>query len=218
MDRDRTVIYFLAVLLCAAVPAAVAVFTTDKLALHASLNAEHQPLGEWFFAWFTHLADGLVPTALALTILILRDLRSFLLLGGSCALSAIIVQVLKRQVFPGHDRPVKFLDVMPAMDWVQGIELHHHFSFPSGHSTAAFSMCLALAVIIGRPAWGFALALLASALAYSRVYLSQHFTEDVLAGAFLGAATTLALYHLLYKGRGSTKAWLDHRLRRQRNQ
>jgi membrane-associated phospholipid phosphatase len=46
-------------------------------------------------------------------------------------------------------------------------------------------------------------------MAYSRVYLSQHFTEDVLAGAVVGTCTGIAVYFLVYRGRWGRNAALD---------
>ncbi|MGH7411303.1 MAG: phosphatase PAP2 family protein, partial [Candidatus Methylomirabilis sp.] len=57
-------------------------------------------------------------------------------------------------------------------------------SFPSGHSVTAF----ALASVLSRtyPKGSFAFYLLASMVAFSRVYLASHFLSDVVAGAAVG--------------------------------
>lgn len=213
IQRAQAVRTFLATVACGALPPLIAVFTTDKLPLHEAINSRHVALFDFLFRWLTHLADGLVPTAIAIALLLWKDLRSGLMVGLSAGLSAIVVQFLKRSVFR-LDRPAEFLDAMPALDLVAGVDLHHHFSFPSGHSTAAFSTALALAVIIGRTGYAFAFALLACLIAFTRVYLSQHFTEDVLAGAALGCLTALGVYALLYRGRFSEGPWLDRSLLR----
>ncbi len=70
-------------------------------------------------------------------------------------------------------------------------------SFPSGHTAAVFSLMLCLTLIFNKKTWlspiFFVLAVLT---AYSRVYLSQHFAEDVLAGSLVGVAMTLFVYWL----------------------
>lgn len=218
MRITRSILAFLIVAVAFAVPALIAVWSTGQLELHGWMNRHHPGWADRFFAVFTHVADGLVPTGLALLLLAFKDVRSFLMMGLSCGLSAIVAQFLKRSVFADHHRPVKFQEQLPDLHWVQGIDLHHHFSFPSGHATAAFAMCLALAVIINRTSWGAALAFLAALLAYSRVYLSQHFTEDILAGAALGTVTALFVQHWLYAGKLSSKPWMDRRLFPAQNQ
>ena len=150
MRITRSIAAFLIVAVAFAVPALIAVMSTEQLELHGWMNRHHPYWADRFFAVFTHAADGLVPTGLALLLLAIKDVRAFLMMGLSCGLSAIVAQFLKRVVFADHHRPAKFQEQLPDLHWVQGIDLHHHFSFPSGHATAAFSMCLALAVIINR--------------------------------------------------------------------
>lgn len=206
--RERSLRNFLLAGLAMALPALVAEWRMDRFALHQAMNGFHTAALDALFPVITALADGWVPVGLSVLLLAV-SWRAFLMMGLSTGLSAILVQFLKQVVFPGHDRPSMFLDHMPGLPVVAGLDLHHHFSFPSGHSTAAFSMCLALAVVVGRPRPAVLLALAAGLMAYSRVYLSQHFTEDILAGAFLGCATGTLVYLLLYRGPWSLRAGLD---------
>ncbi len=206
--RERSLRTFLLVGLAMALPALVAVWRMDRFTLHLTVNNVHNALLDALFPVITAMANGWVPVGLSV-VLLAFSWRSFLMMGLCTGLSAILVQFLKQVVFPGHDRPSMFLDHMPGLPLVAGLDLHHHFSFPSGHSTAAFSMCLALAVVVGRPLPAALLALAAGLMAYSRVYLSQHFTEDILAGAFLGCATGTMVYFLLYRGPWSFRTGLD---------
>ncbi len=217
-DTRSIVRWFVGAWAFVAIIVGAVVLSTEQLALHASINATHRAWADAFFAHFTHVADGWVPTLLALLILFLRDLRAFLMVGLSCGLSAIVVQTLKRGVFADHHRPLLFKDQLGDMAWVQGIEQHSYFSFPSGHSTAAFSMCLALAVVLGRKQLVLPLFGLACVLAYSRVHLSQHFTEDILAGSAVGTFTAVAVHQVLYRSRWSQAAWLRKRVLAGQNQ
>jgi undecaprenyl-diphosphatase len=64
-------------------------------------------------------------------------------------------------------------------------------SFPSGHAATSFAAAVALVVAVPRLAplvFG-----LASAVAFSRLYVGVHYPLDVLAGAALGAAVATAL-------------------------
>jgi membrane-associated phospholipid phosphatase len=191
----------------------VLVLTTDRFALHVLMQPVHTPILDRSFSTITHLSDGIVPTILALILLYFGTMRSFLMMGLGCSFGALVTQGLKRGPFAHMDRPFMFQDALVDLPWVSGLELNHHFSFPSGHATAAFNMCFALAVLIPGRFRGIGFALLAGLLAYSRVYLSQHFTEDILAGAVVGTITSLLVYVLLYRSSYSTRAWLDRRLR-----
>jgi hypothetical protein len=59
-----------------------------------------------------------------------------------------VVQLRKQLVFPQVVRPSAFLEGMPELSLVTGVELHRHMSFPSGHMTAAFALCIGRAVVI----------------------------------------------------------------------
>jgi undecaprenyl-diphosphatase len=65
-------------------------------------------------------------------------------------------------------------------------------SFPSGHATTAFAAAVLLA--IWYPRWSGAFLGLAMLVALSRIVLGSHFPSDVLAGALLGSAVSLAAY------------------------
>lgn len=218
MQRTASVRWFLIVFMMFAIPALFMVSTMDRIDLHRAMHPLHSAVWDGFFRWSTHMADGLVPTFIALLLLLFKDLRTFLMMGLSCSLSALITQFLKHGPFSQSDRPAMFRDVLGDLHWVVDLELHNHNSFPSGHATAAYSMCLSLAVILARPGWGVLLSSLAAVLAYSRVYLSQHFTADILAGAVIGVVTTMFVYYWLYRSEYAKKSWLDRRIWRLQNQ
>jgi membrane-associated phospholipid phosphatase len=71
-------------------------------------------------------------------------------------------------------------------------------SFPSGHTSSAFSTAMSLSLIY--PKWYVAVPAFAwaSATGYSRMYLGVHYPTDVLAGAVLGAGTAW-LTHVINK-------------------
>lgn len=178
---------------------------TEKLALHAAINSGVLAFADGFFRVVTHVGDGLVPTLLALLFLVFCGIRPFLMMGLGCGLGAIVVQLVKRLILPDMDRPAMFRDQLPGMHWVAGIDWHHHNSFPSGHTAAAFGMCLALVVILGRRSAAVPLLLLAALIGYSRIHLSQHFTEDVFVGSLIGTAISYGVYRWLY--RPDAPAW-----------
>ena len=66
------------------------------------------------------------------------------------------------------------------------IEQQHDFSFPSGHTIASFEA--AGVIVLNNKKWGIASLVLASLIAFSRLYLYVHYPTDVLASVVLGFA------------------------------
>ncbi|HEC42791.1 MAG TPA: phosphatase PAP2 family protein [Bacteroides sp.] len=183
----------------------ILVLAIPKLQLHLLMNNNHTDVLDVFFKSVTWLGDGWFAVVFSLCFLFLR-FRYFLMLFLSFSISGLIAQFLKRIVFSGALRPAAFLDQMPGIDTVAGVELHHTMSFPSGHTTTAFAVLL-LAGLIFRNRMVFLTGIILSwAVAVSRVYLSQHFLADVLAGSVLGTLSALFFYWYF---QGLKPEWLD---------
>ena len=72
-------------------------------------------------------------------------------------------------------------------------------SFPSGHTTGAFSLMCFLSFMLParyRP-WGIVLFFIALMVAYSRLYLAAHFYEDAYVGSIIGGFGTLIIYTIM---------------------
>ena len=69
------------------------------------------------------------------------------------------------------------------------IERQHDFSFPSGHTIASFEA--AGVIVLNNKKWGIAALVLASLIAFSRLYLYVHYPTDVLVSIVLGFALAL---------------------------
>jgi membrane-associated phospholipid phosphatase len=72
-------------------------------------------------------------------------------------------------------------------------------SFPSGHSATSLGAMVALGFLF--PVLRVPFLILGMALAFTRLFLTNHFLSDVLVGAMLGAATSVLLYHHYYQER-----------------
>jgi undecaprenyl-diphosphatase len=124
-------------------------------------------------------AIGLVFLASARPSLVHIGLR----LAAGCTLAALIAQGLKRSL--NRPRPNVNIEGFEAL-----AENPDSFSFPSGHTAAAFGVAVALA---GEPGCAGPLSLLlATGIGLSRVYLGAHYPLDVLAGGVLGSLAGVA--------------------------
>lgn len=143
-----------------------------------------------------------------LTVIILMAVkyRYAVIVGLSNIIASIITQALKQTVFNDVVRPKKFFEGIQELYFVPGVENHLYFSFPSGHATCAFSLYFALALLVKNKALELSLFFVALLVGYSRIYLSQHFFEDVYAGSLIGICTTFIVYYLIQK---SNRNWMN---------
>jgi len=165
-------------------------FLGGKEDLFLLLNHDLGSSADFFFKYFTHAGDGIfwVPVALYF-IFYKRKLLPLVL--SAIILSTLLVQTGKKIIYPNEARPTAAIESTEQnnIHTVKGVTIHSNNSFPSGHTTTAFSLFLLGCLLLPyRYFWliGFTAALLAG---YSRVYLAQHFPLDVGAGIICACIT-----------------------------
>lgn len=84
----------------------------------------------------------------------------------------------------GRIRPCNVLENVHLL-----VNCTNTFSFPSSHATNMFAGTLLLSFVY--PRWRVVLLLIATVVAYSRVYVGVHYPFDVLAGIILGIICAL---------------------------
>jgi undecaprenyl-diphosphatase len=114
--------------------------------------------------------------------------RPAMLLGGAALVATGASQIVKRSASRPRPNP-------QVLGFSALTEYPDRFSFPSGHTTAAFAVAVALT---GEGAWlGPASLALATSIGISRVYLGAHYPLDVASGAVLGSIAGLVVRLLL---------------------
>lgn len=164
-----------------------AVYTKEQI--YFTFNSWHFAFGDTFFALWTNMGDGGI--CIAITIgLLFYSYRNGFLLGTSFILTSVIAQILKRIV--ATNRPVLFFKAQYSKIYlIKGVDMLETLSFPSGHTTSAFTAAVVLTYITPKKAWGLVYFVLAVLVGYSRMYLSEHFFEDVVAGSAIGVLVTV---------------------------
>lgn len=136
--------------------------------------------------------------AIIVTIVLLFVKYKFaLFIGLSNLITSLSTQLLKNFIFPDIVRPKKFFEGMADLYFVPGVENYSYYTFPSGHTTVAFTLYFCLALIIENPLIKILLFILSLIVSFSRVYLSQHFFIDIYAGSIIGVTISLLIYYLL---------------------
>lgn len=157
--------------------------TQEELFLY--INESHNSFFDTFFFWITYLGDGLFFVALIVVLLFHRYWQA--LLGIIVFLSSsLLAQLLKRLVFSGRRRP--FAELADQYDLYSVPDVDHvmTLSFPSGHTVTAFALAVFVATTLFTPKWGWFFSILAVLVGISRVYLGQHYIEDIYFGSMIG--------------------------------
>jgi membrane-associated phospholipid phosphatase len=158
------------------------------------LNRHHHPLLDTIFKYVTYLGDGIFVVPFILFIFLFINIFEGIIMLSSVLISFLAVQFLKNYVFPEMMRPLLYFPSSANLYFVEGVEIHSHNSFPSGHSAQAFSIFLVLTLFSKNKNWSYAFFLMAVLVTISRMYLAQHFFVDTYFGALIATVLTLITY------------------------
>jgi len=178
-----------------------------KAELHILLNKANSPFFDIFFKYATWLGNGAVVAVLFIILIFVSYRYAFAFLTGSLA-TALVVNLFKKVIFHNMYRPSKYFELYETykLHFVEGVKLHSLQSFPSGHTATAFNLFIMMAFIVKNNTLKFLFFIMAALVAYSRVYLSQHFLMDITAGSVVGV-TVMALIFVWFEK--FNKNWLD---------
>jgi membrane-associated phospholipid phosphatase len=147
-------------------------------------------------SWTDYLAPYVTDIGEGWTIIILSAIwalfnyRQAFLMATSYGVTALLAQILKR-IFHSPRPELYFKDQLSRIHFVKGVEIFSHNSFPSGHTVTAFSAAVVATYLCKNKNWGILFLLIAILVGFSRMYLSEHFFEDVTAGSIIGVMVTI---------------------------
>jgi membrane-associated phospholipid phosphatase len=169
-----------------------------KAAAFVALNPFHRSALDTFFVCLTFLGDGRFSVIIIVLFLVMRRWSECCQVLASFLLSALLTQILKN-IF-SMPRPKQFFAPGQYAFFIDGVTHTGFASFPSGHSTSVFALATILALLEKNKKTNVAYLLGAIAVGYSRIYLGQHFLNDVLMGASIGMLTAV-LVHWIFSGK-----------------
>ena len=213
----RRTFYILTIVLLAVLTALMLIY--DKGTLHLLLCDHHTAAGDVFFPAYTKVAEWGIYIVVIALLFYKVGWATFLL--GSSLIAGGVGQIIKH--IAHAPRPVTwFAEHYPdvCLPAIEGIPFRQWNSFPSGHTITFFCLFLVLTMIIEEilhshhsavggsihHSTSLLLFFLASLGAYSRIYMSMHFAEDVFAGIIIGVVVT-GLLSLILPKLQNTKFW-----------
>ena len=148
--------------------------------------------------FITSLSEEWVYITLGL-IMLFRNIRNTIIIGLAGIMSLAVTSPLK-ELFE-MPRPRVWLSVRHQLEPFEGINgnyIHDGFnSFPSGHTLSAFVLATVCTYLFPKGRWIWLIT--AMAVGFSRMYLVQHFFEDVLFGSILGVTFALVMLKIVEK-------------------
>lgn len=163
------------------------IFTKEDL--YFAINHRHTVFTDVFFENLTLLGASTGCIVIVLITYII-NYRTGFLLSSSYIITFIISQTIKHLV--KAPRPHLFFSKkIYDIYLIKGVVMLDTDSFPSGHSVSAFTAAVVFTYVAKNKSWGYLWLLLAVLIAYSRLYLSEHFLQDVTAGSALGVFITV---------------------------
>lgn len=176
-------------------------WSTNPISIHKKINGmvgTFYFLDQYFY-YMDFLGEGISVVFILLVLLFIR--YSYALITGlSLVFTSLTVNFLKYVVFPDAQRPQYIFKwiLHEPLKTVNDTELMILRSFPSGHSAQCFSIFFAFALFSRSKSMSIFWLFVAFSGAFSRVYLSQHWLRDILAGAFIGIFFSALIWIIMF--------------------
>jgi membrane-associated phospholipid phosphatase len=171
--------------------------------LFLALNFDGGFIVDTLAIFFTFLGNGVLWLLLILLVYLLYKKHTMLTIY-CLVTSTIIAQSIKIFILPNCPRPSLAMPNTQLYHTVLGVDLHKMGSFPSGHTTQAFTFFLLICYIIPQKKYFYFWLIIALFIGYSRVYLAQHFPIDVAGGILAAVASFWISYSIQQKTKPST--------------
>jgi len=163
------------------------IFTKEEI--YFAVNTRYSDWADFIAPYITDLGNGWTVVALS-AVAVLFNYRIAFLLITTFVITSLSVQVAKF-IFDAPRPKLYFKDQLSKLRFVKGVEILSHNSFPSGHTLTAFATGVLITYLVKNKGWGILLFLLAVMVGLSRMYLSEHFFEDVVGGSVMGVFLTI---------------------------
>lgn len=160
------------------------------------INHTHTPTLNILNNVFSAFGRGDVIAILLLWLLIIPYYRNNKYIITSLAFGIIIPTLIYfSKDFFDKPRPISFYGInnVQTVSW---LENYYNNSFPSGHTLGAFGFFMLLSLFLPKQLkqWSLLFFVLALCVGFSRIYLGQHFFQDIYAGSIAGTFLSIIIY------------------------
>jgi membrane-associated phospholipid phosphatase len=182
--RRFLILYLILLLVCLTIK-----LFYSRETIYFTVNNFHSDLTDYIAPYITDLGEGWTIIFIS-AVWALFNFRGAFLLATSYGVTSIIAQILK-PIFHAPRPELYFAGQLSRIHFVKGVDMLRYNSFPSGHTVTAFSAAVVATYLVKNKSWGYVFLLIAILVGFSRMYLSEHFFEDVTAGSIFGVFITI---------------------------
>lgn len=158
------------------------------------LNSHHNIYLDYFYKYITNLGEGYF-FLIIIIFLGLYRVKYFVQGLIMFIFTGIFTQILKH-IFE-YPRPITYFADTVYLNFVDGVTVHSFNSFPSGHTTSTFTIFIFFSFLVRNSLLKFSFFIIALNVAISRIYLVQHFLEDIYVGSMIGTVFSIIMYYYL---------------------
>lgn len=171
---------------------------STKIPFQIYINSYANDQLDSFFLIVTKIAEGWGTVPILIYFLI-KDWKKALFIGICYGVTAIIAVLLKNYTFGYNHRPfaIPELNTLETYHWIKNYKMPTSLSFPSGHTTTAFTFAIVLSLLNKNKWFSIIFIVIATLVGLSRTILSFHFLIDVVAGTIIGGVTSFILFVIL---------------------
>lgn len=186
-------------------------FVIEKGDLVLFFSEHRTPFWNDFFLFVNLFGEEYI-YFIGIAILLFVKMRYALFLPVIGGLAGLFAALLKQ--FFRHPRPkLWFENLEIAVNYMPDIYTNiGHTSFPSGHTFSAFATFGYFALVAKSPILKVVFCICAMLGGLARVYLAQHFLQDIIFGGCCGIVLALAIYYLQERLNQDEEKWWNKKV------
>jgi membrane-associated phospholipid phosphatase len=164
----------------------------SKTDIHLYINRHNGPVADLFFSNWSNLGLGLMLIPVVFILAFIRLRYMLISIIGFCIMGAILEPL--KLLFHAPRPLTVFTGLNQSLYLVPGVKMLSWYSFPSGHTATGFCIFCLLAFYTKSNPLKLFYFITALLIAYARMYLSEHFLQDVYAGSIIGVGSAILAY------------------------